>query len=171
MPFEPNSSLQGAIMTGPGVGTGSKTGEASLQSVDRIPGSAEALYFNRELSWLTFNQRVLAEAQNEEYPLLERLRFLSISGSNLDEFMTVRVAGLAGQARRQIEEMSIDGRTPSQQLVAIREAYTALEQSQQQVWRDLRALLADNGISLARVNPDGDADAAWLRAYFLEHID
>jgi polyphosphate kinase len=170
MPFEPNSSLQGAIMTGPGVGTGSKTGEASLQSVDRIPGSAEALYFNRELSWLTFNQRVLAEAQNEEYPLLERLRFLSISGSNLDEFMTVRVAGLAGQARRQIEEMSIDGRTPSQQLVAIREAYTALEQSQQQVWRDLRALLADNGISLARVNPDGDADAAWLRAYFLEHI-
>ena len=150
--------------------TGATMTGGTIQADSRIVPGDEALYFNRELSWLAFNQRVLAEARNEEYPLLERLRFLSISGSNLDEFMTVRVAGLAGQARRQIEEVSIDGRTPSQQLVSIREAYMALEASQQQIWRELRDLLAANGIALARVDPAGDPDADWFRAYFLDHI-
>ena len=92
-----------------------------------MTAGSEVRYFNRELSWLTFNQRVLAEASNPDYPVLERLRFLSISGSNLDEFLMVRVAGLAGQARRQIEEVSIDGMTPSQQLAAIHEKVIEVE--------------------------------------------
>lgn len=127
-------------------------------------------YFNRELSWLSFNQRVLAEACNSNYPLLERLRYLSISGNNLDEFMMVRVAGLAGQVRRQIEEISIDGMTPSQQLAAIREAVVELEAAQQDVWRGLREELSGEGIALAdgkRLNPN---QARWLRDYFIKHI-
>jgi polyphosphate kinase len=137
---------------------------------DAAPRSAPARYFNRELSWLTFNRRVLAEARNANYPPLERLRFLSISGSNLDEFMMVRVAGLAGQVRRQIEEMSIDAMTPSQQLAAIREAVAELEAAQQDVWRELVGLLAANGISLTNGTRLDPAQARWMKDYFLEHV-
>jgi polyphosphate kinase len=126
-------------------------------------------YFNRELSWLSFNQRVLAEASNTDYPLLERLRFLSISGSNLDEFMMVRVAGLAGQIRRQIEEVSVDGMTASQQLAAIHEAVKDLEAQQQEIWRDLQALLEAEGISLAS-DRLASAQKHWLKGYFLDRI-
>ncbi|MDT8281068.1 MAG: RNA degradosome polyphosphate kinase, partial [Erythrobacter sp.] len=97
-------------------------------------GPYESPYFNRELSWLQFNQRVLAEACNEQYPLLERLRFLSISGSNLDEFMMIRVAGLVGQVQRGLETPSLDGRSPSQQLAAIRQRLAELSQRQQAIW-------------------------------------
>lgn len=131
---------------------------------------AESRFFNRELSWLSFNQRVLAEACNPDYPLLERLRFLSISGSNLDEFMTVRAAGLAGQVRRQIDEVSIDGMTPSQQLAAVHDAVTELEVAQQEVWRELREQLAANGIVLAAGSRLEPAQARWLRSYFLESV-
>ena len=130
----------------------------------------EGRFFNRELSWLTFNQRVLAEACNAAYPLLERLRFLSISGSNLDEFLMVRVAGLAGQVRRHIEEISIDGRTPSQQLAAIHEKVIELELTQQEIRRDLEALLADQGLVIARDRRLGAAEERWLADYFLTHI-
>ena len=132
---------------------------------------AEVRYFNRELSWLAFNQRVLAEARNPNYPLLERLRFLSISGSNLDEFLMVRVAGLAGQVRRQIEEVSIDGRTPSQQLAAIHQAVAEIEQAQQDGWRELRGLLADKGIViLGEREALSPARERWLGDYFDEYI-
>jgi polyphosphate kinase len=146
---------------------GSMEEQKSTDAQPRLVTSSR--YFNRELSWLSFNQRVLAEASNPDYPLLERLRFLSISGSNLDEFMMVRVAGLAGQIRRQIEEVSIDGMTPSQQLAAIRDAVQELEAQQQDIWRDLQALLEKEGIALAgrRLSP---AQAHWVKDYFLEHI-
>jgi polyphosphate kinase len=132
--------------------------------------AASERYFNRELSWLSFNLRVLAEACNPDYPMLERLRFLSISGSNLDEFMMVRVAGLAAQVRRQIDEVSIDGMTPAQQLAAVRDAVTELETAQQDVWRELRDLLAAEGIVLADGKPLDPPQARWLRDYFLEHV-
>jgi polyphosphate kinase len=112
-----------------------------LAAIKAIPDR----FFNRELSWLTFNQRVLEEARRLEYPLLERLRFLSISGNNLDEFLMVRVAGLAGQVRRHIAEVSIDGLAP-QQLAAIRDEVMRLESMQQDIWLELREALEGEGI-------------------------
>jgi len=127
-------------------------------------------FFNRELSWLAFNERVLAEATNPNYPLLERLRFLSISGSNIDEFLMVRVAGLSGQVRRQIEEISIDGLTPSQALASTHEKVIALEQIQQEIWKGLKVQLSESGIRVVGDERlDGDREA-WLRSYFLEHV-
>ena len=130
----------------------------------------EARYFNRELSWLSFNERVLAEARNPAYPLLERLRFLSISGSNLDEFMMIRVAGLAGQVRTGVAQTSIDGKTPGQQLAAINAKVRQLETLQQNALRELRPLLASNGIHIKGEDRiDAEAEE-WLRQYFLNSI-
>lgn len=127
-------------------------------------------YFNRELSWLVFNERVLAEARNEAYPLLERLRFLSISGSNLDEFMMIRVSGLAGQVRSGVERVSLDGKTPSQQLAEIKSKLRQLERSQQDALAELKRLLAGQGVHLADYARIDDEADAWLRQYFLEHV-
>jgi polyphosphate kinase len=127
-------------------------------------------YFNRELSWLSFNQRVLDEAMNPAYPLLERLRFLSISGSNLDEFIMIRVAGLVGQVQRGIGRPSTDGRSPAQQLAAIREELENLSDSQQNVWRELRETLAQEGIHIADEQRISSAAHDWLKAHFLEEI-
>lgn len=132
--------------------------------------SVQERFFNRELSWLSFNRRVLAEAVNPDYPLLERLRFLSISGSNLDEFMMVRVAGIAGQVRRQIDELSIDGKTPTQQLGGLLDAVKDLIDAQQEVLVGLSQDLAAAGIRLIDNDPFTRAEADWLRAYFEEHV-
>jgi polyphosphate kinase len=134
------------------------------------PATSPSRFFNRELSWLSFNERVLAEAENPRYPLLERLRFLSISGSNIDEFMTVRAAGIAGQIRRSIDEISIDGMTPTQQLAAVHEQVIAIETAQQQVWAELKAELADCGIRVVGDEKLGAAADRWLKEYFVGHI-
>ncbi|MGB3808193.1 MAG: RNA degradosome polyphosphate kinase [Erythrobacter sp.] len=143
---------------------------APLQSAPSVSAHDGDAYFNRELSWLAFNERVLAEACNSRYPLLERLRFLSISGSNLDEFMMIRVAGLVGQAQRGIDKVSIDGRTPKQQLSAIRDKLGELSDRQQAIWRDLRSKLADTQIHIfdeERIKPEAHE---WLEEYFLGEI-
>src|SRR4051812_29335608 len=127
-------------------------------------------YFNRELSWLAFNRRVLEEAGNEAHPLLERLRFLSISGSNLDEFFMVRVAGLKGQQLAGIEEPSDDGLNPSQQRAAIASEADALTASQQQVWTALRAALRGAGVIVIGSDEIGAEDDIWLDRHFEDQI-
>jgi polyphosphate kinase len=145
--------------------------DAVVPNLDAPPEiQSEERYFNRELSWLTFNERVLAEARNDDYPLLERLRFLSISGSNLDEFMMIRVAGLAGQVRSGVERLSIDGKTPTQELAAIGRRVRELETTQQAALSDLTGLLAAQGIHLAAEQPLDAAAENWLKQYFLDHI-
>ena len=133
------------------------------------PGT-EDRYFNRELSWLGFNERVLEEARNPAHPLLERLRFLSISGNNLDEFFMVRVAGLKGQQLQGVEMRSDDGMTPSQQLAAVAERANALMDEQQSVWEELRDALAEAEIFvLSDDEISGDIEE-WLSEHFQNHI-
>ncbi|WP_424428814.1 RNA degradosome polyphosphate kinase [Parasphingorhabdus sp.] len=127
-------------------------------------------YFNREISWLGFNERVIEEAENRAHPLLERLRFLSISGSNLDEFFMVRFAGLVGQYRQNIEERSADGLTPTQQLEAIAIRADALLEHQQRVWSALSRNLAEEDIFVSTVGELPDDSKVWLRQHFLDQI-
>lgn len=133
-------------------------------------GEGSDRYFNRELSWLAFNRRVLEEACNAAHPLLERVRFLSISGSNLDEFFMVRVAGLKGQQLQDVDRLSADGLTPGQQLAATIAEADALMASQQEVWRDLRGQLADAGIAMLHSNSIEGEAADWLETHFREQI-
>tara|TARA_R110000824_G_scaffold12043_9_gene53021 strand:- start:4093 stop:6282 length:2190 start_codon:yes stop_codon:yes gene_type:complete len=127
-------------------------------------------YFNREISWLGFNERVIEEAENTAHPLLERLRFLSISGSNLDEFFMVRFAGLVGQYRQNIEERSADGLTATQQLEAIAIRADALLEHQQRVWSSLSKTLAEEDIYVSTVSELSDDGKAWFRQHFLDQI-
>lgn len=127
-------------------------------------------YFNRELSWLAFNFRVLEEARNPRHPLLERLRFLSISGTNLDEFFMVRVAGLRGQVEAGVETISRDGLTPSQQLEKIAEKAEELMRSQQVIWLELMAEMRQKGIAVLDRQELTDGERDWLEGYFLTQI-
>ena len=127
-------------------------------------------FINRELSWLDFNHRVVEEAQNFRHPLLERLRFVSISASNLDEFYSVRVAGLIGQAKAGVGTRSADGRTPAQQLAEIQVRAAALMAMQQTVWMELRGLLETAGLEVCDPASLPAPDQDWLAAWFMDRV-
>ncbi|MEX2629211.1 MAG: RNA degradosome polyphosphate kinase [Tistlia sp.] len=127
-------------------------------------------FINRELSWLAFNERVLEEAYNPNHPLLERVRFLSISAGNLDEFYMVRVAGLKAQVRNGVREISQEGRTPAQQLAAINERAARLMHQQQHCWRRLRSELRETEIVVLEPEELTAKEREWLGGYFHEQV-
>ena len=131
----------------------------SIKSKDR--------FINRELSWLSFNQRVLEEASNRNHPLLERLRFLSISASNLDEFYMVRVAGLKGQVAANVSTLSQEGMTPRQQLDAISEEARGLMLRQQDSWSNMVDQLKHAHVTLVPPGELTQREKVWLDGWFL----
>ncbi len=147
-----------------------KISDTAAPSPAAEPPAAEPRYFNRELSWLAFNRRVLEEACNPRHPLLERVRFLSISANNLDEFFMVRVAGLKAHQALGVEEVSPEGMTVAQQLAAIVAEADRLVRSQHEVWGGLQAQLDGAGMHVVADEPLDSEAEAWLDQHFREQI-
>ena len=144
--------------------------QSAAAPIPEIGQDDPARFINRELSWLDFNFRVVSEAENPRHPLLERLRFVSISASNLDEFYSVRVAGLIGQARAGVLERSADGATPAQQLNEINARSRKLIAAQQAAFAHVRSLLASAGVVICTAAQLTSDDAHFLDNYFMERV-
>ena len=140
----------------------------STRSVMRGPDPQR--YLNRELSWLAFNARVLDESENQNHPIMERLRFLAICGSNLDEFYMVRVSGLREQIRDGIKTPSQDGLTPAQQLARIDKVASVLMERQQACWRAIHDDMRQLGFAVVSAEEAGEMDRETLRDDFLSQV-
>ena len=146
-----------------------RTKSSDKKAVAAAPTGPERFY-NRELSWLQFNRRVLAEASNRNHPPLERLRFLSISASNLDEFYMVRAAGIYGQVKAGIVTLSQDGSTPMQQLAAINKFVNGLVLEKQAAWRELKSELSAAGLHVVQPEEVTAREHDALEKLFMAHI-
>jgi polyphosphate kinase len=135
-----------------------------------ITADSPRRFINREISWLAFNGRVLEEASNPRHPLLERVRFLSISAGNLDEFYMVRVAGLIDMLPNRASLLSDDGLTPGEQLAAIRERASILMTEQQRVWGALQGDLREAGIAVLKGQELTEGERSWLETYFIDQV-
>ncbi|MBL6769894.1 MAG: RNA degradosome polyphosphate kinase [Rhizobiales bacterium] len=127
-------------------------------------------YFNRELSWLKFNDRVLSLASDRDLPLHERMNFLSISATNLDEFLNVRFSGLVGQYKSGVSELSIDGKSPHEQVQATNTQISTLIDTQYSIWGDLSSELKNVNINILKLNQISQEQKASLKQYFLDSI-
>ncbi|MCL5021094.1 MAG: polyphosphate kinase 1, partial [Bacteroidetes bacterium] len=137
----------------------------------RLSGLDPSLYINRELSWLEFNERILEEARDERHPLLERVKFLSIVGSNLDEFFMIRVAGIQELVRAGLVELSPDGMTPDQQLKAIHDRASVMVKDMRDCfWKQLHPALAAAGIHLLKLDELQQNERAILAEFFAREI-
>lgn len=141
-----------------------------LDLAKRYVPRPEARFINREMSWLAFNTRVLEEARNPANPLMERLKFLSISAANLDEFAMVRIAGLKDQLRHCITKLSDDGLSTTEQLDQILRESTTLAQNQQAAWVGLKRELTEQGMAVIGAADLDGPEKIWLRAYFMDNI-
>jgi polyphosphate kinase len=135
-----------------------------------ITADSPRRFINRELSWLAFNARVLQEASNPRHPLLERVRYLSISAANLDEFYMVRVAGLVDMLPNRGTLLSDDGLTPAEQLAAINDRATVVMDEQQRVWATLQGELREAGIAVLSRSELADSERTWLEQYFIDQV-
>jgi len=127
-------------------------------------------FFNREASWLAFNERVFDEATNDQYPLLERLRFLGISAAILDEFTMVRIAGLLGQVWAGVSTISPDGLSPAEQLRLVDGQVNRLIDDQQRCWQALRIDLREAGVNVIQASELTKKEQRWLERHFAEHL-
>ncbi len=132
--------------------------------------SSSAYYLNREFTWLSFNQRVLHEAEDERTPLLERIKFLAIVASNLDEFFMKRIGGLKQQTGAGIQDRTVDGRSPQEQLAECRRLTRDLQRRKRELLPKLVAQLAEHRILLAHYEQLDDEDRQWLRDYYIRNI-
>src|SRR5262250_852749 len=144
-----------------------KEREQTREVATSAPPLGPQRFYNRELSWLQFNRRVMEEAQNERHPVLERLRFLSISANNFDEFYMVRVAGLYGQIAAGVAQLSQDELTPAQQLAEINRFAASLVSDQQACWTRVKAEMAAAGIHIVEPKELRPAEREWLDRQFI----
>ncbi|MEM8608676.1 MAG: polyphosphate kinase 1 [Myxococcota bacterium] len=152
-----------------GRGTQQHGGKSSAEGGD-VDLDAPELYLNRELTWLSFVGRVLSEAHDTRTPLLERVKFLAITGQILDEFFMKRIGGLKQQAAAGVHELTIDGRTPTQQIEESYDVIRPLIVEQQALWAELRRRLTDAGVEIASYDSLPEEDRAWLRDDYLDNI-